>query len=71
MDPRSKVNYSRITPEAGMVMKKASGSDSPLQQDAGKSFWTLPILRRRQRWLAVCFMEIDRGLLGFPVEGNI
>jgi hypothetical protein len=26
-----------------MVMKKASGDDSPLQQDAGKSFWTLPI----------------------------
>jgi hypothetical protein len=34
--------YSRITPEAGMVMKKASGDDSPLRQDAGKSFWTLP-----------------------------
>jgi hypothetical protein len=26
-----------------MVMKKASGDDSPLQQGAGKSFWTLPI----------------------------
>jgi hypothetical protein len=37
------VDYSRITPEAGMVMKKASGDDSPLQQGAGKSFWTLPI----------------------------
>jgi hypothetical protein len=32
-----------------MVMKKASGGDSPLRQGAGKSFWTLPILRRRRR----------------------
>jgi hypothetical protein len=38
MDPWSKVDYSRITPEAGMVMKKASGGDSPLQQGAGESF---------------------------------
>jgi hypothetical protein len=44
MDPYSKVDYSRITPVAGMVMKKASGDDSPLWQGAGKSFWTLPIL---------------------------
>jgi hypothetical protein len=29
-----------------MVMKKASGGDSPLRQGAGKSFWTLPILCR-------------------------
>jgi hypothetical protein len=36
------MNYSRITPEAGMVMKKASGDDSPLRQGAGKSFRTLP-----------------------------
>jgi hypothetical protein len=43
MDPLSKVDYSRITPKAGMVMKKASGDDSPLRQGAGKSFWTLPI----------------------------
>jgi hypothetical protein len=41
------VDYSHITLEAGMVMKKASGGDSPLQQGAGKSFWTLPISRRR------------------------
>jgi hypothetical protein len=26
-----------------MMMKKASGGDSPLWQGAGKSFWTLPI----------------------------
>src|SRR3954468_15361757 len=31
-------NYSRIIPEAGMVMKKASGVISPLRQGAGKSF---------------------------------
>jgi hypothetical protein len=36
------MNYSRITPEAGMVMKKSSGDDSHLRQGAGKSFWTLP-----------------------------
>jgi hypothetical protein len=32
------VDYSRITLEAGMVMKKASGDDSPLRQGARKSF---------------------------------
>jgi hypothetical protein len=32
------MNYSRITPEAGMVMKKASGDDSPLQKGVAKSF---------------------------------
>jgi hypothetical protein len=26
-----------------MAMKKTSGGDSPLQQGAGKSFWTLLI----------------------------
>jgi hypothetical protein len=36
------MNYSHITPEAGMVMKKASGDDSPFRQGAGKSFKTLP-----------------------------
>jgi hypothetical protein len=36
------MNYSHITPEAGMVMKKASGDDSPLRQGVGKSFRTLP-----------------------------
>jgi hypothetical protein len=28
-----------------MVMKKASGGDSPLRQGVGKSFWTIPISR--------------------------
>jgi hypothetical protein len=36
------MNYSRVTPEAGMAMKKASGDDSPLRHGARKSFWTLP-----------------------------
>jgi hypothetical protein len=36
------MNYSRITPEAGMAMKKASGDDSPLRKGAGKSFRPLP-----------------------------
>jgi hypothetical protein len=38
MDPESKVDYSCIIPEAGMVMKKVSGGDSPFRQGAGKSF---------------------------------
>jgi hypothetical protein len=36
------MNYSRITTEAGMAIKKASGDDSPLRKGAGKSFKTLP-----------------------------
>jgi hypothetical protein len=32
------VDYSRITPEAGIVMKKAFGDDSPLWLGAEKSF---------------------------------
>jgi hypothetical protein len=40
-----------------MVMKNASGDDSPLQQGAGKSFWTVPISGRRRWRLAVFFME--------------
>jgi hypothetical protein len=51
------VDYSRITPEAGLVMKKASGDDSPLRQGVGKSFRTLSISGRRRWRLAVCFME--------------
>jgi hypothetical protein len=61
MDPKSKVDYSHITPEVGMVMKKASGGDSPLRQGARKSFWTLPISRRRRRRLAVFFLEKSSG----------
>jgi hypothetical protein len=40
------VDYSQITPEATMVVEKASGMDSTLRQGAGKSFWILPISRR-------------------------
>jgi hypothetical protein len=36
------MNYSRITPEAGMVMKSPPVMISPLRQGAGKSFRTLP-----------------------------
>jgi hypothetical protein len=32
------VDYSRITPEAGMAMKKAFGDDFPLRKGAGKGF---------------------------------
>jgi hypothetical protein len=35
------MNYSCITPEAGIAMKKAAGDDSPPRQGAEKSFWTL------------------------------
>jgi hypothetical protein len=52
-----------------MVMKKASGGDSPLRRDAGKSFWTLPISRRRRRRLAVYFLEKSSGPEGFLDEG--
>jgi hypothetical protein len=45
MDPYSEVDYSHIISEATMVMKKASGRDSPLRQGAGKSFRILPISR--------------------------
>jgi hypothetical protein len=38
------MNYSRITMEAGMVMKKASGDDPLLWQGAKKSFGTPPEL---------------------------
>ena len=37
------MKYSRITPEACMMMKKASRVNSSLRQGAGKSFRSLPI----------------------------
>jgi hypothetical protein len=52
-----------------MVMKKASGGDSPLRQGVGKSFWTLPISRRRWRQLVVYFLEKSLGLRVFPSRG--
>jgi hypothetical protein len=45
-----------------MVMKKASGGDSPLRQGAGKSFWT------RRRWIAMCSGNLI-GYLGFFRRG--
>jgi hypothetical protein len=36
------MNYSRITTEACMAMKKAFSDDSPLRQGVEKSFRTLP-----------------------------
>jgi hypothetical protein len=52
-----------------MVMKKASGGDSPLRQGTGKSFKTISISHRRRRRLAVCFLEKSSGPKGFPIEG--
>jgi hypothetical protein len=43
-----------------MAMKKTSGGDSPLQQGARKSFWTLPISGRRRRRMVMCFWKIDQ-----------
>jgi hypothetical protein len=40
-----------------MVVEKASSGDFPLRQGAEKTFWSLPISRRRRRWLAVDFVE--------------
>jgi hypothetical protein len=52
-----------------MVMKKASGGNSPLWQRARKSFWTLPISRRRRQRLVVCFPEKSSGLRVFSSRG--
>jgi hypothetical protein len=51
-----------------MAMKKTFGGDSPLQQGAGKSFWTLPISGRRRRWIAMCSGKLIRSL-GFSRRG--
>ena len=52
-----------------MAMKKTSGGDSPLRQGARKSFWTLPILGRRRRRIAMYFWKIDRVFRFFPSRG--
>jgi hypothetical protein len=52
-----------------MAMKKSSGGDSPLWQGAGKSLWTLPILGRRWRRIAMCFWKTDRVFRFFPSGG--
>jgi hypothetical protein len=51
-----------------MAMKKTSGGDSPLRQGVGKSFWTLLILGRRRRWIAMCSGKLI-GFLGFSRRG--
>jgi hypothetical protein len=47
-----------------MAIKKTSGGDSPLQQGAGKSFWTLPISGRWRRRIAM-YSEKVIGCLSF------
>jgi hypothetical protein len=51
-----------------MAMKKTSGGDSPLRQGTGKSFWTLPILGRRRRWITMYSGKVI-GCLGFSRRG--
>ena len=51
-----------------MAMKKTSGGDSPLQQGAEKSFWTLPISGSKQRRIAMCSGKLI-GPLGFSHRG--
>jgi hypothetical protein len=51
-----------------MAMKKTSGGDSPLQQGAGKSFWTLPISGRRWQQIVMYFGKVI-GSLGFSHRG--
>jgi hypothetical protein len=52
-----------------MVMKKASGDDSPLRQGARKSFWTLPISGRKRRRLTVCSVKSVPSLRVFLLKG--
>jgi hypothetical protein len=51
-----------------MAMKKTSGGDSPLQQGAGKSFWTLPISGQRRRRITMYSGKVI-GYLGFSHRG--
>jgi hypothetical protein len=51
-----------------MAMKKTSSGDSPLRQGAGKNFWTLPILGRRWRRIAMCSRKVIWSL-GFSRRG--
>ena len=51
-----------------MLMKKASGGDSPLRQGAGKSFWTLPISHRRWRGLQYVFWRSVWALRDFTMK---
>jgi hypothetical protein len=51
-----------------MAMKKTSGGDSPLQQGARKSFWTLPISGQRRWWIAMYSGKVI-GYLVFSRQG--
>jgi hypothetical protein len=51
-----------------MAMKKTSGGNSPLRQGTGKSFWTLSILGRRRRRIAIYSGKVI-GCLGFSRWG--
>jgi hypothetical protein len=62
------MNYSHITSEADVAMKKASGDDSPLRQGAGKSFRPLAISGLRQRWLTVLFVDGGSGFRVFLMK---
>jgi hypothetical protein len=53
-----------------MAMKKTSGGDSPLQQGAGKSFWTLPIFGSTTAADRDVFWKIDR-VLRFFSSGDL
>jgi hypothetical protein len=50
-----------------MAMKKTSGGDSPLQQGARKSFWTLPIFGSTAATDRDVFWKSDRVLRFFPL----
>jgi hypothetical protein len=69
MNPSSKVDYSLVTPEASMTMKKTFGGDSPLWQGAGKSFRTLPISGRQWQRNAISFQNSDQVLRFFMSRG--
>jgi hypothetical protein len=51
-----------------MAMKKTSSGDSPLRQDAGKSFWILPIFGSTVAADRDVFWKSDR-YLGFSCRG--
>jgi hypothetical protein len=52
-----------------MAMKKTSSGDSPLQQGAEKSFWTLPIFGSTAAADREVFWKSDRVLRFFPSGG--
>ena len=57
------VNYSHITPEAGMVMKKASGDDLPSGRVPGRASDLAAMMAAATDF----FLELLRYIQGFPV----